>query len=304
MKRILITGSNSYIGNSVKEWLSKNGQHYIINEICVESDGWQTADFSIYDVVFHVAGIAHSDTGHASDETKALYYKVNCDLTIAVARKARAEGVKQFIFMSSMIVYGDSAPFGTYKRITQETLPTPANFYGDSKWQAELGLEELRRDDFRIAIVRPPMVYGKNSKGNYPRLATLAKKLPLFPNVKNERSMIHIDNLCELIRLIIAHQEEGVFHPQNDDYIATSDLAREIAKAHGKKLLLVRSFNPFLRCFARRIDVINKVFGNLSYDLSLSEYKEDYRVRRFEESIRLTEKVELKDFSSVKKVKS
>lgn len=289
MKRILVTGSNSYIGNSVKEWLFKNEQHYIINEICVEGNEWYATDFSIYDVVFHVAGIAHSDTGNASDEIKALYYKVNCDLPVVVADKARAEGVKQFIFMSSMIVYGDSAPFGIYKSITQETIPEPANFYGDSKWQAELRLAELRTGDFKIAIIRPPMVYGKDSKGNYPRLARVAKKFPLFPRVENRRSMIHIDNLCEFIRLMVDNVEDGVFHPQNDEYVKTSDLVKEIARVHGKKMFLTRLFNPFLRFFSNRIDLVNKVFGSLSYDLQMSEYKEDYRVRSFEESVRLTE---------------
>jgi len=289
MKRILITGSNSYIGNSVKEWLSKNGQHYIINEICVESDGWQTADFSIYDVVFHVAGIAHSDTGHVSDEVKALYYQVNCDLSISIADKAKEEGVSQFIYMSSMIVYGDSAPLGTHKRIMQETTPAPANFYGDSKWQAELGLAKRRLDGFKIAIIRPPMVYGKGAKGNYPRLAKLAKKSPLFPKIENERSMIHIDNLCEFIRLLIDNGEDGVFHPQNNEYVKTSDLVKEIARTHGKRIYLTRLFNPLLRLSSKRIGLVNKVFGNLSYDLQMSEYKENYRVRTFEESIRLTE---------------
>lgn len=291
MKRVLITGYNSYIGNAARDWLSKNKQHDRIDEICVKSDAWREADFSIYDVVFHVAGIAHSDTGNASDEIKALYYKVNSELPIAVANKAKAEGVKQFIFMSSMIVYGDSAPFGVHKRITQEMVANPANFYGDSKWQAELGLTELRSDHFKIAIIRPPMVYGKNSKGNYPRLAQLAKTFPLFPKVENERSMIHIDNLCEFIRLMIDNAEDGVFHPQNREYVKTSDLVKEIASVHGKKMFLIRSFNPSLRLFSKRIDLVNKVFGSLSYDLKMSEYKEDYRVRRFEESVRLTEDV-------------
>lgn len=291
MKRVLITGYNSYIGNATKDWLFKSKQHYRVDEICVESDAWREADFSIYDVVFHVAGIAHSDTGNASDEIKALYYKVNSDLPVAVADKAKAEGVKQFIFMSSMIVYGDSAPFGINNRITKEADPKPANFYGDSKWQAELGLTKFRSDNFKVALIRPPMVYGKGSKGNYSRLAKLAKRLPLFPRVENERSMIYIDNLCEFIRLMIDNVEDGVFHPQNNEYVKTSDLVSEIASVHGKKMFLIRLFNPILYLFSKRMGLVNKVFGNLSYDLQMSEYQQDYRVRSFEESIRLTEDV-------------
>ena len=289
MKRILITGRNSYIGSAVKAWLFKSEQHVIVTEICVEGDAWKQSDFSVYDVVFHVAGIAHSEMGHASDEIKALYYQVNCDLPIAVAKKAKAENIKQFIFMSSMIVYGDSAPLGHHKRVTQETFPEPANFYGDSKWQAELGLGKLRNSDFKVAIIRPPMVYGKGSKGNYPRLAKLAKKLPLFPRIKNERSMIHIDNLCEFIKLMINNEENGVFHPQNNEYVTTSNLVKEIACVHGKRLFLTSFFNPFLRFFSKRSDLVNKVFGNLSYDLQLSEYTKDYCIRNFKESVELTE---------------
>ena len=289
MKRILITGKNSYIGRSVKGWLLKNEQHHIVDEMCVKGNDWQSADFSVYDVVFHVAGIAHSDTGSANDETKALYYNVNSSLPVAVAKKAKAAGVTQFIFMSSMIVFGDSAPLGIRKRITKETRLAPANFYGDSKWQAELELTKLRNSHFKLAIIRPPMVYGKGSKGNYPRLAKMARKLPLFPALPNERSMIHIDNLCEFIRLIIENVEDDVFHPQNNGYVNTSELVRQIAEVYGKKLRLVKIFNPLLQFLAGRMSLVDKVFGNLSYEISLSEYKHDYRVRGFTESIRLTE---------------
>ena len=290
MMRILITGRNSYIGSSVKAWLLKHEQHYIVDEICVKTHVWRRADFSIYDAVFHVAGLAHSDTGEVTKDMKDTYFLVNTDLAIEVAKKAKLEGVRQFIFMSSMIVYGSSAPFEIPKRITKEIIPKPTNTYGNSKWQAELRLADLKSDSFKIVILRPPMVYGKGSKGNYPRLAEFAKKLPLFPRVENERSMIHIDNLCEFIRLMIENCENGLFFPQNKEYVKTSDLVREIAIVHGKKIHLTKFFTLFLRLFAKRSPLVNKVFGNLTYDLQMSEYKQDYRIRSFEESIKLTEK--------------
>jgi len=290
MKHVLITGAGSYIGNAVKEWLFNQQEEYLVDEIGLHGIHWYQEDFSRYDTIFHVAGLAHSDTGHATDETKKLYYKVNCDLAIDVAKKAKEAGVKQFIFMSSIIVYGESSPIGKTKRITANTVPNPANFYGDSKWQAELGLEKLRSDDFKIAIIRPPMIYGKGSKGNYPKLAKLARKLPLFPKLENERSMLHIDNLCAFIRLMIQGQEDGVFFPQNKAYVTTSGLVKEIAAVHGKKIHLTCLFNPVLLLLGKRVDIINKVFGNLSYDLQMSEHKEDYRVRTLAESIELTEK--------------
>lgn len=291
-KKILITGKGSYIGTTVKNWLlDSDEQQYMVDEVCVKDKNWRDMDFSRYDVVFHVAGIAHSETNNATEEIRALYYKVNTELAIEVAKKAKLEGVCQFIFMSSMIVYGESVPFGSTKKITKDTSPKPVNFYGDSKWQAELGLATLKSIDFKIAIIRPPMIYGKDSKGNYPRLAKLARKLPLFLDVNNTRSMLHVDNLCEFVRLVIRNVDDGVFHPQNAEYVKTTDLVVEIAAVNGKRIYLVKFLNPLLSVLSKRVALINKVFGNLNYDMALSEYKDDYRVRDFKESIQLTEEV-------------
>ena len=269
--------------------MNRYSGEFEVTQLSVREDGWKNHDFSQYDSVFHVAGIAHSDTGNASDETKALYYRVNTDLTVEVAEKAKEMGVQQFIFMSSIIVYGDSAPVGQRKLITKDTIPHPDNFYGDSKLQAEVKLQTLGTKDFKIAIVRPPMIYGKGSKGNYPKLAKLAKISPLFPNIENERSMLHIDNLCEFIRLLIEERDNGIFTPQNKKHVKTSDLVVAIGEVHDKKVKLTKSFNGTLRVLANKIGLINKVFGNLSYEQSMSNYHRDYNIRTFKESVELTE---------------
>ena len=289
MKQVLITGKNSYVGNSLEKWLLKNPDKYEVTKISVRDENWQKHDFSKYDVVFQVAGIAHSDTGNASQKIKQMYYDVNTDLTISIAKKAKASGIKQLIFMSSMIVYGDSAPIGQRKMITKETVPHPANFYGDSKIQAEIGIKVLNDADFSVAIIRPPMIYGKGSKGNYPILSKVAQKFPIFPDIDNERSMLHIDNLCEFTRLIIENQDSGTFFPQNSKYVKTSEMVKVIAKAHGKHIVLTKTLNPFIKMMSQKIGIANKVFGNLSYDMSMSDYKEDYRVVNFDKSIHLTE---------------
>ena len=126
---------------------------------------WKNYDFSNYDTVFHVAGIAHADVGNVSKETEKLYYQVNCDLAYETALKAKEANVKQFIYMSSIIVsMGESAPYGKTKVITKDTRPSPANFYGDSKLQAEIKLSPLQDDSFNIAIIRPPTRW-KRKKG-------------------------------------------------------------------------------------------------------------------------------------------
>lgn len=289
MKKILITGANSYIGTSFEKYLAQWPDKYQVDTVDMINGTWREKDFSGYDCVYHVAGIAHSDTGHVTEERKAFYYKINTDLTVETAKKAKADGVKQFIFMSSAIVYGDSAPIGASKVITKDTPLNPANFYGDSKVQAEKGILPLNGGGFKVVILRPPMIYGPGSKGNYPVLSKLARKLPVFPAVKNRRSMLYIGNLVEFVRLMVENEEQGIFWPQNAEYSNTSELVKLIAAAHGRKILTVPGFTWALKLLSHATGLVNKAFGSLSYDMSLSEYKENYRLFSLEESIRITE---------------
>jgi len=287
MKKILITGANSYIGTSIEKWLGRYPDKYSIDTVDMRGDDWKKRDFSEYYVVFHVAGIAHVSSDPKMED---LYYKVNRDLTIDVAKKAKNEGVKQFIFMSSIIVYGDSSNINEKKVIGKNTILKPSNFYGDSKLQAEEGIKPLESDDFKIVILRPPIIYGKGSKGNFPKLVKVARKLPIFPDIDNQRSMLHIDNLCEFIKLMIEKEESGLFFPQNEEYVCTSEMIRMIAEAHGRKIKLTKVFNPLLRLMGLKIGIVNKAFGSLVYEHSLSEYKENYRIRDLKQSIIATEK--------------
>ncbi|WP_319995443.1 NAD-dependent epimerase/dehydratase family protein [Trichococcus shcherbakoviae] len=286
MKRILLTGANSYIGTCFEKWVSQWPEEYQVETVDTRNGEWKELDFSPYDTLFHVAGIAHQD---AKADQEELYYKVNRDLTIEIAQKAKAEGVQQIIFMSSMIVYGASSKIGETKIITRDTVPQPANFYGDSKLQAEQGILPLQSDDFNVVVIRPPMIYGKGSKGNYPLLAKFANKSPIFPDIDNQRSMLHIDNLTEFIRLMIVNEEKGIFFPQNEEYIKTSEMVSLIAEANGKKIRLIYLFNPTLKILSRKVNVINKVFGSLLYDKEISMYKKSYQINNLRKSINKTE---------------
>ena len=288
MKKILITGANSYIGMSFEAYLRQWPDQYAVTTVDMIDGSWRQTSFAGYDTVYHVAGIAHSDSGKIAEEKKALYYKINTDLTVETAKKAKADGVKQFIFMSSAIVYGDSAPVGQSKMITKDTPVSPANCYGDSKVQAENGIRPLADDGFKVVILRPPMIYGKGSKGNFPLLVKLANKLPVFPKVSNQRSMLYIGNLVEFVRLMIDHEEEGVFWPQNAEYSNTSDMVRQIAAANGRKLLLIPCLTWLLKLASHATGLVNKAFGNLSYDQSMSRYPVDYQKFSLAESIRLS----------------
>lgn len=290
MKKILITGANSYIGTEFEKHLKNFPNEYVVDTVDMIDGSWREKDFSGYDVVYHVAGIAHSDNGKISEEKAKLYYAVNTDLTIETASKAKAEGVKQFIFMSSAIVYGNSAKIGKSKVITKETPPKPANCYGDSKLQAENGILPLSDNDFKVVVLRPPMIYGKGSKGNYPTLVKFAKKLPLFPFVKNERSMLYVGNLVEFVRLMIENGESGVFFPQNPEYSNTSEMVKMIGEVYGKKVRLVKGVTWILKFCSLFTGLINKAFGSLTYDKGLSEYECDYQRYSLIDSIVATEK--------------
>lgn len=285
MKRVLITGKGSYIGTHFKEYLEKEPEKYYVEELDMIDGTWKDFDFSKFDAVYHVAGLAHSTPDESQRE---VYYKVNTDLTYEVAKKAKEAGVKQFIFMSSIIVYG-SGKIGEDRIITKDTPLTPDNFYGDSKKQAEIKIRPLEDDNFKIVILRPPMIYGPNSKGNYPLLAKFAKKTPIFPTIKNKRSMLFLGNLLEFVKLMIDNEETGIFLPQNKEYVSSYDLVKKISKIHNHKIIFIGLFNPIIKLFNKQT-YINKVFGNLTIDKNLSIYKQNYNKYSFNESIEETER--------------
>lgn len=298
-KKVLITGADSYIGDSFVEYAKKHyADNFEINAIDMRDDSWKEKDFSGYDIVYHVAGIAHADVGSVSNETKEKYYTVNTDLTVETARKAKAEGVPEFIFMSSMIVYGDSAPYGKEKIVDAHTVPVPANFYGDSKLQADVAVRDLADDSFKVIVLRPPMIYGKGSKGNYPTLAKLAKKLPVFPDVNNKRSMLHIDNLCEFLCQIMLikemKQNAAVLVPQNAEWTNIADMVKKIARVSGKNIAELKALRPAVAIGGKMPgkigELVNKAFGNSCYAHSVSIYPGiNYQKVSLSESIVRTE---------------
>lgn len=255
MKNILITGANSYIGESVEAWLLKS-QEYQVDTLDMKSDTWREYDFSRYDVIFHVAGIAHIK---AEPE---LYDKVNRELAIETAQKAKNAGVRQFILLSSMSVYGKTC--GTITKTTEENPNTP---YGIAKYQADQAIEKLADDKFKVCILRPPMVYGRGCKGNYNGLRKAALKVPFFPYINNSRSMIYITNLAAFVEKMIREESEGIFFPQNAEYVCTSDMVYTIAKCHGKRIHRTSLFNWMIKLALKcKINIISKVFGSLTYE--------------------------------------
>lgn len=281
MKKILITGAGSYIGTAFENYLERFGDEYSVDTVDMVDGSWREKSFSGYDAIFHVAGIAHiketKDNAH-------IYYEVNRDLVKDVVEKAKSDNVKQFVFLSSMSVYGL-----TKGRITEKTKLNPNTNYGKSKFEAENLIAPLQSEDFNVVILRPPMIYGKDCKGNYRTLRKFALKLKFFPYVKNERSMLYVENLCEFVKLMIDNNESGVFYPQNDEYTNTSEMVKTIAATHGRKVRLVKGFGWALKFLGLFTGIVNKAFGSLTYDKDMSKYKEEYIRCQLVQSIEETE---------------
>ena len=281
MKRVLITGMGSYLGSHLEKFMNEQPEAFQVTVMDVSDEDWKRRNFSCFDSVVHVAGIAHQ---METLENAKQYFQVNCELATDVAQKAKAEGVKQFVLFSTMSVYGL-----TQGRITPFTSVKPKTYYGKSKFQAEQNIVPLGDENFHVAILRPPMIYGKGCKGNYPKLSQLLQRLPAFPKVRNQRSMLYVDRCSSFVGSLVASGEGGLFFPQNKEYVSTDALALEIAKAHGKHLWQPGGFGWVLRFLARCSRVISKVFGSLTYDMDMSRAFPDPEELSFAETIRRTE---------------
>ena len=287
--KVLITGENGYVGDSVGAWLKKNGfEESDVSYISLLDDKWKERSFSDVDVILHCAALVHKKQ---SDYSLEDYKKVNTYLTLEVAEKAKNEGVGQFIFMSTKGVYGMKKSCYDEVVVTANTPLQPHKKYGVSKREAEIKLLEMNDETFRVAIIRAPLIYGKGCSGNYRQLRKMVLKYRFVPKMPSRISMLYIDNLCELIRQIALQKRSGVFTPQNLPIHSSSEMAVLIAKYNGKKVLYTRIFNPIVRLASKRVSKINSAFGSSIYAEELSVIEGiDYQVVDFEKSIELTEK--------------
>ena len=260
MRKVLVAGRNSFIGTAVERRLAEFDGAYETLALDMHGDAWKAFDFSPFDCVVHVAGVAHVSP---KPELRPVYEAVNRDLAVACGRRAREMGVRQFVFLSSAIVFGAAAPAGQNREIGPETSPSPEGAYGRSKLEAEHGLRALEDGRFRVAILRPMMVFGRGCKGNYNQLAAIARRAPFFPALANRRGVVYIDDLAELIRRLIDAGEGGTFHPQ-PCVASTADIARAVAAAHGRRLPCLRALDPLVKALGGS-GPARRAFGGFYY---------------------------------------
>lgn len=256
LKKVLITGTNSYVGTNVEKWLMKKPGKYYVESLDMKDPNWMNFDFTKFDIVFHVAGIAHIKE---NKKNRNLYYKVNTDLAIQTAIIAKKSGIKHFIFMSSMSVYGKKKGI---IRLNSECKPK--SHYGKSKLNAE---QELKKLDLNLTILRPPMIYGYQSTGNFQKLVKFSKYFLLLPTLKTKKSAIYISNFAHHIDVIIDNKITGVLTVQNNYYFDTVSILQMINETLLRKSYRFFILNPLVVLLCYVSPYVNKVFGSSYYDM-------------------------------------
>jgi UDP-glucose 4-epimerase len=213
------------------------------------------------DAVIHCAAIVH-----VKEKDSQKYKTVNTDLTAALAEQAKRDGVRLFVFMSSMSVYGVEGLLNGVTVISKNTPPRPASPYGRSKLAAEELLRRMADENFRVYILRPPMVYGSGAPGNYGRLSRLARWLPVFPKVDNSRSALSIERLCEVVGNIAGSEPAKnvtVLYPRDSKPMCTSTAFASLAQDCGHKAFLSALLGKLV--IRLPLGIVKKMFGNLVY---------------------------------------
>ena len=289
MRKILITGTHGYLGTALGQYLAQ-WPEYEVRYISLRDGQWETADLHGYDAIYHAAGLVHQKRTKDDPTYLPEYRKINRDLTLSLAKKAKEAGVSQFLFLSTEAVYGLTAPYGKDIVIRADTPTAPVDNYWRSKLEAEQGLRALESPTFRVAILRPPLIYGKNCTGNFRALEKMAEKLPCFPKIENRRSMLYVGNLNALVKLLIDRQDGGIFCPQDPEPLCTSRVVQAIARAKGRTMPLIPGFGWTMHLLRRLSGSVDKAFGSLRYDPALSAYSENYQRISFPESVYLSQK--------------
>lgn len=279
MKKILLIGENSYIGNNFNNYCKEKNLNYSIDKVSLKKNNPKHISLNKYDVVVYLASIVHQKE---TKKNRELFFKINKDYPALIAEKAKNSGVSQFIYLSSMSVYGKNNG-----EISLQTTLTPTNAYGVSKLQAEIILNEQKTNEFQVAIVRPPMIYGYDSPGNYSKLSNFIKKYRIYPRIHTKRSFIYIENLCEFLNIIINKNASGTFMPQNKELVDVIDMVKKIGDYNDININLSNLIGYLVG--KSKLKIFDKIINDLTYSKEISNIEWDYEVVDFDSSIKRSE---------------
>ncbi|WP_404334456.1 NAD-dependent epimerase/dehydratase family protein [Planococcus rifietoensis] len=259
---ILVTGETSYVGTMLKKRIESIRKDLKVDFLSLKQNDWEDIDFSVYDTVYHVAALVHKKEKEFSEND---YYRVNTELTWKLAIKAKQDGVKQFIFLSTMAVYGHEGKIDRAIVIDKKTVPMPISLYGKTKLMAENKIRNVNSKNFKVAILRVPMIFGPNCPGNYKALREIAIRSPFFPSVKNVRSMIYIDDLSDTLIHVIDKQLAGIYLVKSPQDLCVTEIINTISKFHEKFMCNSILAGWIIKKVGSNFKTTNKVFGSLIY---------------------------------------
>lgn len=268
--RILITGENSFVGLN----FVKYSQFRDIDQISLINNKPEDIDFSKYEVVLHLAGIVHQ----SKKISEELYYKINRDLAVQTAQNAKERGIKQFIFLSTVKVYGDSHNDPVRN---EHSICLPTDHYGKSKLEAEKELLGLNDDKFKVSVIRSSVVYGEGVKANIRSLIKLVSRMPVLPlgGIKNRRSFVYVENLVSYIERVIIKRIPGIFIAADPEPVSTTALIQLISNSLGKKAYLF-SLPGWVVVAGHKLlpGTFSRLFDSLEFDNSDTLKKLDFEI--------------------------
>jgi len=270
MPKILIIGANSFVGTN----FLKFSKFRNIEEISLYDISPENIDFSKFDVVLHLAAIVHQTRKIPESD----YMKINRDLCLKVAENAKRGGINQFIFLSSLKVYGDSKLSSEMRNEESECFPDDS--YGRSKYEAEVNLRKLEDADFVVSIIRPPLIYGEGVKANMLSLIKLVDKFPILPfdAIQNKRNYLYIENLIGYIDRIIDRKASGIFIVKDKNALSTTELVNYLSKYLGYKLILFRMPRLFKNIGTWLFpSAFDRLFGSSEFDNSKTNLQLEYK---------------------------
>lgn len=273
-KTLMITGASGFIGSN---FIRRYKNEYNIIQVDLLKISPEELKYEGVDTILHLAALVHQ----MKEAPREKYFEINTELTKRVAENAKKNGVKHFVFYSTVKVYGYDGDLYNHNTVLNENSNcNPKNDpYGESKWEAEKILKKLENDKFKVSVIRPPMVYGKGVKGNMQSLIKLIEKIPIVPfnYEKNRRSFVNIENLMYLTFLVISKEKEGIFLPLDEKNISLKEIFQGIEKGMNKKRINIKLIQPFFWILVKtKPNIMVRLYGSLQFENKLTKEKLGY----------------------------